>query len=143
MGRKDFSLFKAEMDFFLLDECYKKVSLSIARGILRNKKAKWKRDHYIPLDTNEKCLADRPNALTDWKWKDLVKLWSAEGYQVLSNRNMKSRGHQKAKHIMGRISFRGRKAEMVNVKERIQYCWYIQHRDSFISSGITYTSKCP
>ncbi|KAI3835261.1 hypothetical protein MKW98_020377, partial [Papaver atlanticum] len=72
--------------------------------------------------------------LLDERYKK-VALSIAQGYQVLSNRNIKSRGHQKAKHIMGRKSFHGRKAEMVNVKERIH---------SFISSGITCTSaKCP
>ncbi|KAI3957761.1 hypothetical protein MKX01_007592 [Papaver californicum] len=37
--------------------------------------------HYTPHDTNEMRLADKPNALTDKEWKDLVKFWTTEKHQ--------------------------------------------------------------
>ncbi|RZC66345.1 hypothetical protein C5167_010042 [Papaver somniferum] len=52
---------------------------------------------HIPNYTNEKCPADKSNALADREWEDLVKFWITEEHQVLSDSNI-SRSHQKAKH---------------------------------------------
>ncbi|KAI3952140.1 hypothetical protein MKW98_005835 [Papaver atlanticum] len=69
--------------------CQIKATLSIACG----------KRHYTPRDANGKRPADKPNMLTDSERGDLVKFWTEE-QQVLSDRNIKSRSHQKPKHTM-------------------------------------------
>ncbi|KAI3853743.1 hypothetical protein MKW98_025260, partial [Papaver atlanticum] len=44
-------------DLLALDERYRKATLSIACGIFKNKKTKWKSHHYAPRNTNSKHLA--------------------------------------------------------------------------------------
>ncbi|KAI3952138.1 hypothetical protein MKW98_005833 [Papaver atlanticum] len=116
-----------------------------------NKKAKWKGHHYTPRDTNEKRPADKPNMLADSEGRYLVKFWTEE-QQVLSDRNIKSRSHQKAKHTMGeRLGGRGSILMilmMLNLGDMtpFQPKFLIQklksYRDSrFFQTGLT-TSTC-
>ncbi|KAI3913466.1 hypothetical protein MKW98_003945 [Papaver atlanticum] len=58
-------------------------------------------------------LANKPDALTEGEWKDLVKFWETdETHQKFYEQNVKSRTCQQAKHTMGRKCYARCKAEM-------------------------------
>ncbi|RZC63547.1 hypothetical protein C5167_025318 [Papaver somniferum] len=99
-------------DLFVVDECHKQGTLSIAGGIFKDKKGKWKRKHYKLTNTHAMNLKDKPNSLTDGQWKSLVKLWDSEAHQTLSKKNAISRSQQKTKHTMGRKNYSRCEAEM-------------------------------
>ncbi|KAI3871262.1 hypothetical protein MKX03_024042 [Papaver bracteatum] len=92
-------------DLSVVDECHKQGTLSIAGGIFKDKKGKWKRKHYKLTNTHAMNLKDKPNSLTEGQWKSLVKLWDSEGHQILSKKNSISRSQQKTKHTMGRKKY--------------------------------------
>ncbi|RZC62145.1 hypothetical protein C5167_023930 [Papaver somniferum] len=89
-------------DLFVVDECHKQGTLSIAGGIFKDKKGKWKRKHYKLTNTHAMNLKDKPNSLTDGQWKSLT----------LSKKNAISRSQQKTKHTMCRKNYSRCEAEM-------------------------------
>ncbi|KAI3857550.1 hypothetical protein MKX03_035115, partial [Papaver bracteatum] len=68
-------------DLFVVDECHKQGTMSIAGGIFKDKKSKWKRKHYKLTNRHAMNLKDKPNSLTEGQWKSLVKLWYSEAHQ--------------------------------------------------------------
>ncbi|RZC77845.1 hypothetical protein C5167_002037 [Papaver somniferum] len=61
-------------------------------------------------------LKDKPNSLTEGRWKSLVKLWDSEQHQILSKKNAISRSQQKTKHTMGKKNYSRCEVEMAQEK---------------------------
>ncbi|RZC63565.1 hypothetical protein C5167_025305 [Papaver somniferum] len=85
----------------------------------RGKKGTWKGKHFTQHDTTAKRLADKPTALTEGEWKDLVTFWETDAtHQKYSEQNVKSRSCQQVKHTMGRKNHARCKSEMVQMREQ-------------------------
>ncbi|RZC53041.1 hypothetical protein C5167_011896 [Papaver somniferum] len=52
-------------DLFVVDECHKQHTMSIAGGIFKDKKGKCERKHYKLTNTHAMNLKDKPNSLTE------------------------------------------------------------------------------
>ncbi|KAL5731843.1 hypothetical protein ACHQM5_004533 [Ranunculus cassubicifolius] len=97
-----------------LDENKKEVTLDeIAKDQFRDKKCKWKKDHFTPYTTYEERMNAKPEQLTAQEWNSLVQFWDTQAHIVVATRNKANRARQVGQHATGRISFAQLRNEIV------------------------------
>ncbi|KAL5714571.1 hypothetical protein ACHQM5_016514 [Ranunculus cassubicifolius] len=66
-----------------LDENKKEVTLDeIANAQFRDKKCKWKKNHFTPYTTYEERMNAKPEQLTAQEWNSLVQFWDTQAHII-------------------------------------------------------------
>ncbi|XP_072054287.1 uncharacterized protein [Arachis hypogaea] len=90
---------------FILPDSGEKWLIQAIRDAWKRFKGKIKQKHFVPFDTIEDMVKNRPTQVPEGHFIKLIYYWSHPTIQSMSEKNKKHKEHQKFPHRMGPINF--------------------------------------
>ncbi|XP_072075680.1 uncharacterized protein [Arachis hypogaea] len=90
---------------FILPDSGEKWVIQAIRDAWKRFKGKIKQKHFVPFDTIEDMVKNRPTQVPESQFIKLIYYWSHPTIQSISEKNKKHKEQQKFPHRMGPINF--------------------------------------
>ncbi|XP_072052838.1 uncharacterized protein [Arachis hypogaea] len=102
---------------FILPDSGEKWVIQAIRDAWKRFKGKIKQKHFVPFDTIEDMVKNRPTQVPEGHFIKLIYYWSHPIIQSMSEKNKKHKEHQKFPHRMGPINFGRVRVALCAIKE--------------------------